>query len=802
VLGGDVANVRLSTNGYTASFASAGVANGIGVTVSGLTLTGASATNYTLTQPAGLTANITAAGVNITSGISANNKTYDGTAVATISSNNVVLNGVMAGDTANVRLSTNGYTASFASAGASNGIVVTVGGLTLTGASATNYTLTQPAGLTANITAAGVNITSGISANSKTYDGTAVATISSNNVVLNGVVAGDTANVRLSTNGYTASFASAGASNGIVVTVGGLTLTGASVTNYTFTQPTGLTASITPATLMVSAVNKSRIYGLTNPPLTASYSGFVGSEGTNVLAGAPSLSTSAATNSLPGTYAIVAGAGTLSATNYIFAFVNGTLTVQPIHNGPSLLNQASQTNNELTSLVVINSAVDNDVPQLPLSYSLVVTTVTNMVGNSAVTNAAIDTNGIITWTPNEAQGPGVYTFNTVVSDGSLSATNNFTVVVNEVNTAPVLPPQFNRTIRGRQLVVVTNTATDSDIPANPLTYILLVKPTGATIDTNGVISWAVGNNQVPSTNTFTTVVTDTNAWAVNAKSLSTTNSFTAVVTSGAVNTPPWLPPQTNRVVNEQTTLVVTNTGMDSNIPADALTYALLTPPAGAVIDTNGVITWTPTEAQGPSTNTITTVVTDNGSPPMSATNSFTVIVNEVNTAPVLPGQSTKTIAVLATLTMTNTATDSDIPVNTLTYVLTTAPAGATISTNGVITWTPSTAPSTNTITTMVTDFNPWAVNAQHLSATNSFTVIVTVGSTNPMIQSISLTNGIVTIKWSALSGQSYRLQYKGTLTDSVWSDATPDFTATGFLATGTNGVNNSTQRFYRIKLLP
>jgi hypothetical protein len=55
------------------------VANGIGVTVGGLTLTGASATNYTLTQPAGLTANITAVGVTITSGITANNKTYDGT---------------------------------------------------------------------------------------------------------------------------------------------------------------------------------------------------------------------------------------------------------------------------------------------------------------------------------------------------------------------------------------------------------------------------------------------------------------------------------------------------------------------------------------------------------------------------------------------------------------------------------------------------------------------------------------------------------------------------------------------------
>ena len=92
------------------------MANGIGVTVSGLTLSGTAATNYTLTQPAGLTANITAVGVTITSGMTANNKPYDGTTTATISSNNVVLSGVLAGDAANVRLNTNGYVANFASA--------------------------------------------------------------------------------------------------------------------------------------------------------------------------------------------------------------------------------------------------------------------------------------------------------------------------------------------------------------------------------------------------------------------------------------------------------------------------------------------------------------------------------------------------------------------------------------------------------------------------------------------------------------------------------------------------------------
>ena len=253
VAAGDTAGVALSTNGYTATFASAAAANGVAVTVTGLTLTGSAATNYTLTQPTGLTANITSATVTITSGISANNKVYDGTPAATISSNNVVLSGVAAGDAAGIHLSTNGYTAAFASAAAANGVTVTVAGLTLTGGAATNYTLTQPTGLTANLTAAPVTITSGISANNKAYDGTTAATINSNNIVLSGVVAADTAGVHLSTNGYTAAFASAAAAGGVAVTVNGLTLTGGAAANYALTQPAGLTANITALTVTIAS---------------------------------------------------------------------------------------------------------------------------------------------------------------------------------------------------------------------------------------------------------------------------------------------------------------------------------------------------------------------------------------------------------------------------------------------------------------------------------------------------------------------------------------------------------------------
>jgi hypothetical protein len=358
------------------------------------------ATNYTVSLANG-SLTVTGAVLTVTanSGITANDKIYDGTTTATISSNNVVLTGVLAGDT--VSLSTNGYTAMFASAGVGNGIEVTVSGLSLTGANATNYTLMQPVGLTANITPKVLTIASvpspvitsirltnsvatimwnsvaggiygvqyvenldgavwndllpavtamglattqtnavsgvpqrfyrivvlnpGITANNKVYDGTTAATINSNNVTLVGVVGGDTVN--LSTNGYIANFVSPNVGTGIAVIVSGLSLSGPSATNYTLTQPVGLTANITPATLTVSAVNMSRTYGLPNPLLTASYGGFVHSEGTNVLTGAASLSTNATTNSPPGTYPIMIGPGTLHAANYAFVFNGGTLTV-------------------------------------------------------------------------------------------------------------------------------------------------------------------------------------------------------------------------------------------------------------------------------------------------------------------------------------------------------------------------------------------------------------------------------------------------------------------------------------------
>lgn len=60
------------------------------------------------------------------------------------------------------------------------------------------------------------------------------------------------------------------------------------------------------------------------------------------------------------------------------------------------------------------------------------------------------------------------------------------------------------------------------------------------------------------------------------------------------------------------------------------TYSLgVGAPAGATVDANtGVFSWTPSLSQSPSTNTIAVVVTDNSSPPLRTTNSFTVTVSQ------------------------------------------------------------------------------------------------------------------------------------------------------------------------------
>jgi hypothetical protein len=146
----------------------------------------------------------------------------------------------------------------------------------------------------------------------------------------------------------------------------------------------------------------------------------------------------------------------------------------------------------------------------------------------------------------------------------------------------------------------------------------------------------------------------------------------------------------------------------------------------AVSSSTSVFTWPQQQINSPSTYIVSVAVTDNGTTPLSATNTYTVSVREVNVPPSLPTISTEIVNELTLLTVTNTATNANIHSTITGYTLVSPPSNMVISASGIITWTPAQAqsPSTNTITIIVTNSNPYDLVNQHLSATNSFTVIV------------------------------------------------------------------------------
>ncbi len=141
---------------------------------------------------------------------------------------------------------------------------------------------------------------------------------------------------------------------------------------------------------------------------------------------------------------------------------------------------------------------------------------------------------------------------------------------------------------------------------------------------------------------------------------------------------------------------------------DALAFALVSGPAGVIVNpTTGFVTWPTSEKDGPSTNTVRIRVTDNGTPALSATNEFRIIVRELNSSPELGAPADMVISENNLFTAQLTGSDTDLPPQSLTYGLAAgAPQGVAVDpASGHFTWRPrgNQGPSTNQITVTVTD---------------------------------------------------------------------------------------------------
>ncbi|HTI70104.1 MAG TPA: lamin tail domain-containing protein [Candidatus Limnocylindria bacterium] len=173
------------------------------------------------------------------------------------------------------------------------------------------------------------------------------------------------------------------------------------------------------------------------------------------------------------------------------------------------------------------------------------------------------------------------------------------------------------------------------------------------------------------------------------------------------NRPPVFGAIPNQTVAELSLLVVQISATDPDA-GQTLSYSIgADAPSGVTVDAStGQLTWTPSEAQGPATYTFTVRATDDGLPARTAAQRITIAVSETNRKPVLDPIADAMIDELFLYSFTATATDPDVPVNSIHYSLDPgAPAGASIDDAGIFSWTPaeSQGPGVYPITIRATD---------------------------------------------------------------------------------------------------
>jgi alpha-tubulin suppressor-like RCC1 family protein len=319
------------------------------------------------------------------------------------------------------------------------------------------------------------------------------------------------------------------------------------------------------------------------------------------------------------------------------------------------------------------AARDTDEPFQTLTFSLV----------SGPPGLTVSPAGLVSFTPTEAQGPGVQSVVVRVTDSGtppLVTTNAFSVEVREVNQSPVLLAVPDQRAEVSKPLTVQFSAKDDDLPVQTLVFALVSGPRGMTVSASGLLQWTPAADQADASYPVEVSVADGVARV--------TTAFTVAVPRSP-NTPPVLAEIPAREVSENGALDFNLVATDADVPAQTLTFSLVSGPDGLTVSPAGRVSFTPTEAQGPGTNRVVVRVTDSGTPQFSTTNAFTVVVSELNQPPVLSAVADQTVDALKPLTLALTATDVDLPVQQLVFGLVSGPAGLTVSESGLVQWTPS-----------------------------------------------------------------------------------------------------------------
>ena len=450
------------------------------------------------------------------------------------------------------------------------------------------------------------------------------------------------------------------------------------------------------------------------------------------------------------------------------------VSVSEVNSSPSWGEAANSTIPEMEPYTLRLRAMDSDIPVQSIRYVLL----------AGPVGATLSEEGVFTWNPDERQGPSTNVVRVAASDGQTDTSTFFTLVVQETNEKPAFVGLSDAQIMERVPYSLALQATDSDIPQQTLSYRWVDGPAGSGV-TNGVFSWTPDEATGGSSAVLKIAVSD--------GELSVTNSVTLSVLE--VNQPPVPTPVGRREVIAGNVLNFTVGATDADLPSQLLSYSAVASPAGLTVSSNGVVSWRPTQAQGPSTNVVLIRVSDDGKPALSATNAIEIVVYPLNAAPVLGDVTDRTVKLPDSVNLTLQATDADLPSQALTYGLVSGPTGLTVSTRGELRWTPTEAQArtTNRVTVSVSD-----------SVTSASTSFVVVVEASPRL-SLQLVGGnSVVIQVAGPAGVLCRLEQAETAT-GAWTPVVgvADLATQGFSTPVPITIPGPLQngRLYRLRVL-
>lgn len=346
--------------------------------------------------------------------------------------------------------------------------------------------------------------------------------------------------------------------------------------------------------------------------------------------------------------------------------------------------------------LTINDVDDANDGSGALAFSL-----SNQPAGMTVSNT-----GLVRWTPTEGVSTSGNVTVSVVDggeDGTVAATQNFTIAVTAVNDAPqitsVAPAEVIEMNTWTYQVVI-NDPDDLD-PATDLSFVLTNAPPGMEVDENGLISW-YAPEAAGTSGTVTLTVTD----GGEDSAAPAVENFTIDVI--VFNSPPVITSQAPATATEDQLWQYQAEVFDIDDFNDGvgLTWSLGNAPTGMSVSSQGLVTWTPVNGQS-SSGVVTLTVADGGedaAQPFSE--QFTVNVIAVNDAP----QITSTAPASATqgiqLSYQVQVLDPDDTNNgsNLLFSLAGQPPGMLISNTGLLTWTPdASSPASSNITITVAD---------------------------------------------------------------------------------------------------